>query len=79
MSDILIRDVDPVVQHRLKERAAHNGRSQQKEAKAILEEALAPQRSWVRILYDAARSVGGIELELPERHPAREIDTSNWV
>jgi len=41
MSDILVRGVDPKVVKRLKARAKIHGRSLQKEAKAVLEQAAA--------------------------------------
>jgi plasmid stability protein len=37
MTQMLVRDLDPAVVERLKERARSNGRSLQKEVKAILE------------------------------------------
>ncbi len=39
MAQVLVRDLDPKVVVRLKERARQHGRSLQKEAKAILEHA----------------------------------------
>lgn len=39
MSQILVRDLDPAVVERLKQRARRHGRSLQREAKAILEAA----------------------------------------
>jgi plasmid stability protein len=39
MSQILVRDLDPVTLERLKQRAKRHGRSLQREAKAILEAA----------------------------------------
>ena len=41
MADILVRDLDPNVVKRLKEKAKRNGRSLQGEAKAVLEQAAA--------------------------------------
>lgn len=41
MAQMLVRDLDPEVVERLKERARANGRSLQKEVKAILEAAAA--------------------------------------
>ena len=38
MPQVLVRDLDTAVVERLKERARHNGRSLQKELKAILEQ-----------------------------------------
>ena len=74
MADILIRNVPDDLKQRLEQRAADNGRSRNAETIAILEEALAPQRrTWFDILREAVDEVGGVELELPERHPAREF------
>jgi antitoxin FitA len=39
MAQVLVRDLDPAVVTRLKERARQHGRSLQREAKAILEQA----------------------------------------
>jgi plasmid stability protein len=39
MSQLLVRDLDPAVVERLKQRARRHGRSLQREAKAILEAA----------------------------------------
>ena len=75
MSDPLIRNLEPDVKRALKARAASNGRSQQAEARAILEKELRSEsRSWVTLLRSASQSVGGIELEQPERHPARTFE-----
>jgi plasmid stability protein len=45
MASVLVRDLDPAVVDRLKARAEENGRSLQKELKAILETAAA-QATW---------------------------------
>ena len=45
MASVLVRDLDPAVVERLKVRAEENGRSLQKELKAILETAAA-QATW---------------------------------
>ena len=74
MADLLVRDIPDELKRRLAVSAAENGRSQSAEAVAILQESLLPERkNWVQILMDAAEEVGGFELELPERHPAREF------
>ena len=78
--DLLVRDLDPTVKRLLKARAVSHGRSQQAEAKAILESTLQVERvSWVSRLRRAAQAVDGIELEEPVRHPARDIDVSGWL
>ncbi len=78
--DLLVRDLDPAAKGLLKKRAARHGRSQQAEAKAILESSLrSEQRSWVSRLRSAAQAVGGIELEEPARHVARELGGGEWL
>ncbi len=42
MAQVLVRDLDAAVVERLKERARRNGRSLQKETKAVLEAAARP-------------------------------------
>ena len=75
MPNILIRDLSEETKQRLAQRAKENGRSQNAEAIAILEEALAPeQKNWAQMLIDVAQKNGGYELELPKREPAREPD-----
>lgn len=72
MPSLLVRDVPDDVKRALALRAAENGRSQQAEARAVLEEALCPHTgSWVSLLRDAADSVGGIDLVCPQRHAPR--------
>lgn len=72
MSSLLIRDIDDTIKRQLAVQAAQNGRSQQAEALAILESALAPKReSWFDSLRKAAEEVGGIDLPVVERHTPR--------
>ena len=76
MPNILIRNVSEETKQRLEQRAAANGRSQNAEAVAILEEALAPEeKSWFEMLREAVEEVGGVDLELerPTWAPPREI------
>lgn len=74
MTDLLVRDIPDDLKQRLAVRAAENGRSQSAEAIAILEESLTTEKkSWIQLLMDASHEAGGFELELPERHPAREF------
>lgn len=74
MTNLLVRDIPDDLKRTLAIRAAENGRSQSAEALAILQDTLQPQRkrSMLEILRDAA-DVGGLEFELPERHPARNF------
>jgi plasmid stability protein len=77
MSSITIRNLDPSVKERLRLRAAQHGRSMEAEARRILQSAVdASYASRSRNLYDRIRErfdpLGGVDLELPEREPARE-------
>ena len=54
MASVLVRDLDPAVVDRLKARAEENGRSLQKELKAILETAAA-QATWAEARAAAER------------------------
>jgi plasmid stability protein len=54
MVSVLVRDLDPAVVDRLKARAEENGRSLQKELKAILETAAA-QATWAEARAAAER------------------------
>ncbi len=77
MSSITIRNLDPSIKERLRIRAAEQGHSMEAEARRILQAALIGQnRPSVRHLYDRVRArfaaLGGVDLELPPREPARE-------
>ena len=73
---VTVRGLAPETKARLRIRAAHNARSMEAEARAILEAALAAPEEDPTDLASFARglfaSLGGMELELPEREPARE-------
>ena len=74
MADLLVRNIPEETKKRLAVRAAENGRSQSAEVVAMLNKELQLQgKSWVIQLYEAFQEVGGVELELPERHQAREF------
>lgn len=80
MPDLLIRNLDGKTKDVLVARAARNGRSQQAEARAILESALHDEsHDWVSLLRSAAAAAGGIDMEIPERHPARTLDDGGWL
>lgn len=77
MAVLTIRNVDDSVKQRLRERAAAHGRSVEAEVRAILESAVREDRhqpSLVEELLGAFAGGGGVELELPPREAAREID-----
>jgi antitoxin FitA len=72
-----IRQLDPALKEQLRVRAAHNGRSMEAEARAILRAVLTGARP--KTGADLATAIrrrfaplGGVELELPPRGPARE-------
>lgn len=80
MADLLIRNIDSAMKETLAQRAARNGRSQQAEARTILEEALRfDSRSWATRLRNATELVDGFDLDLPTRHPARSIKAEDWL
>ncbi len=80
MADLLVRNLDDAMKEALAARAARNGRSQQAEARSILEDALrSSSSSWTARLRRAARLADGIEFELPARHPARTLETKDWL
>ena len=75
MAAITVRNLDDDVQRRIKQRAASNNRSMEAEARAILSAAVAPASfvdSWLAL----SSEFRGVELELDERTPARELDLS---
>ena len=73
---VTIRGLAPDLKARLRIRAAHNARSMEAEARAILEAALAAPEEDPTDLAAFARGLfaplGGMELELPPREPARD-------
>ena len=75
MASITIRNLDDDVKTRLRIRAAGNGRSMEEEARLILRAAVGPKTRTAN-LASAIRCrfapLGGVELELPPREPARE-------
>lgn len=72
MASLLIRDIDEATKRSLAIRAAENGRSQQSEARAIIEEAVGtPQKTWVELLREKAIEAGGIDFPDPVRHTPR--------
>ena len=77
MSSITIRNLDPAIKERLRIRAAEHGHSMEAEVRRILQTALTnPAVQTERNHYDRIRArfapLGGVDLELPPREPARE-------
>ena len=75
MASVTIPDLEDEVRHRLRTRAAANGRSMEEEARAILREAVAGEtepKNPAAIIRECFGPYGGVDLELPPREPARE-------
>ncbi len=83
---VTVRGLTPELKARLRVRAAHNGRSMEAEARAILEADLSAPDDETTDLGAFARGliapIGGIDLELPSRGPPRqppELDEEKMV
>jgi antitoxin FitA len=77
MSSITIRNLDPSIKERLRVRAAEHGHSMEAEARRILQTALSragrvPARNLYERIHARFAPLGGVDLELPSRDPARE-------
>jgi plasmid stability protein len=76
MASIMIRNLDDGLKSKLRIRAAQHGRSMEEEARHILRSALTGEVPAPTNLYAAIRrridSLGGAELEIPDRQPLRE-------
>lgn len=75
MATMTIRNIDDQLKARLRVQAAQHGRSMEDEARDILRTALSQQKAGQQPLLSAIRAriepLGGVELALPEREPAR--------
>ena len=77
MSSITIRNLDPEIKERLRVRAAEHGHSMEAEVRRILQTALTTSgKPKTRNLYERIHArfapLGGVDLELPPREPARD-------
>jgi plasmid stability protein len=75
MASITIRNLDDDVKTRLRIRAAGNGRSMEEEARLILRDAVGPKTRTANLastIRARFAPLGGVELELPPREPARD-------
>ena len=76
MASITVRNLEDGLKHRLRIRAAENGRSMEEEAREILRTALYHQQPEQENLASAIRArfapLGGVELDLPSRSPMRK-------
>ena len=74
MPQLLIRDVPAKTKQALQMRAIRNGRTQNAEALSILNDALFEEREpWIDVLARTRDEFGGVDLDLPEREPARDF------
>ena len=76
MASITVRNLEDGLKHRLRMRAAQNGRSMEQEARDILRAALdegtAPTKNLGTAIHELFKPFGGVELEIPPRGPMRE-------
>ena len=75
MASLTIRNLDDEVKHRLRVRAAGNGRSMEEEARLILREAVGCEpgsQDLASIIRSYFGPSNGVDLELPPREPVRE-------
>lgn len=77
MATLTIRDLDDSLKLGLRMRAARHSRSMEEEARQILRQALqgdmaAPQHDLASRIRARMAAVGGVELQIAPREPARE-------
>ena len=77
MATLTIRDLDESLKHSLRLRAAGHRRSMEEEVRQILRQALqgdtvAPQQDLASRIRARVAAVGGVELRIAPREPARE-------
>ena len=85
MASITVRNLDAELQQRLRHRAARHGRSPEEEVCDILRAALGPEAApegeaapatgLGTAIHERFKALGGVELDLPPREPAREPPT----
>jgi plasmid stability protein len=76
MASMTIRDLDDDVKRRLRVRAAHNNRSMEEEARAILKAAVTSDpkpKSLVRAIRARIEPLGGVDLTIDARESIRDI------
>ncbi len=74
MASITIRNLDDVIKQRLRVRAAERGHSMEEEARDILRSVMSenlPPRNLAAAIRSRVGSLGGVDLELPDRQPMR--------
>ena len=78
MASITNRNLDEDVKTRLRVRAAGNGRSMEEEARLILRDSVGRKPgspNLAKAIRARIAPLGGVDLELPPREPAREPPT----
>ena len=76
MASITIRNLDDEVKRRLRVRAAEHGRSMEEEAREILRQVVGqgkPAHNLAAAIRARVAPLGGVELDLPQREPMREL------
>lgn len=76
MATLTIRNLDDEVKERLRRRAAANRRSMEEEARAILRNGVLrepPAEGLGTRIHKRFLEIGGVELEVPPRGPARPL------
>lgn len=74
MATLTIRNIESTVKERLRVRAAEHGHSMEAEARRILQTALTKKpsgRGLAERINARFAALGGVDLELPAREPAR--------
>lgn len=71
---LTVRDLDPEVKDRLRQRAARHGRSMEAEVRQILRAAVEAEDEPIDLVADIRRHFAGVEveLELPDRASAEQ-------
>jgi antitoxin FitA len=77
MTTLTIRELDPAVERRLRDRAARHGHSIEEEVRHILQNVVGSAEAEPKNAYEAMRrhfrDLEGVDIELPARRPAREV------
>ena len=76
MASITIRNLDDEVKRRLRVRAAEHGRSMEEEAREILRQLVGqekPAHNLAAAIRERVAPLGGVDLDLPQREPMREL------
>ena len=73
MATLTIRNLDDETKKKLRQIAAKHGHSMEEEARRILNRAVhqAEQKGLGTLIVEEFAAIGGVELELPSRSPAR--------